>query len=134
MKTSVLFLLFSFFCSISALAQDEFFDDEPAPFSLTTKVMEGDASFSNANSEFQITASDGAVIRYDSGFDIPAGETVRFIQPSVDATVINEIIQQTPSQIEGNILANGKVVLLNSSGIVFGKDSVVRWANCMRSG
>jgi filamentous hemagglutinin family protein len=125
MKTSVLFLLFSFFCTIPALAQDELFDDEPAPFSLLTKVMEGDASFSNANSEFQITASDGAVIRYDSGFDIPAGETVRFIQPSVDATVINEIIQQTPSQIEGNILANGKVVLLNSSGIVFGKDSVV---------
>jgi filamentous hemagglutinin family protein len=127
MKPSVLFLLFSLFCSISAspLAQDEFFEDEPAPFSLTTKVMEGDASFSNANSEFQITASDGAVIRYDSGFDIPAGETVRFIQPSVDATVINEIIQQTPSQIEGNIFANGKVVLLNSSGIVFGKDSVV---------
>lgn len=125
MKTSVLFLLFSFFCTIPALAQDELFDDEPAPFSLLTKVMEGDASFSNANSEFQITASDGAVIRYDSGFDIPAGETVRFIQPSVDATVINEIIQRTPSQINGNILANGKVVLLNSSGIVFGKDSVV---------
>ena len=59
------------------------------------------------------------------GFDIPAGETVRFIQPSVDATVINEIIQQTPSKIDGNIFANGKVVLLNSSGIVFGKDSVV---------
>lgn len=125
MKPSVLFLLFSFFCSISALASDEFFDDEPTPFSLTTKVMEGDASFSNANSEFQITASDGAVIRYDLGFDIPAGETVRFIQPSVDATVINEIIQQTPSKIDGNIFANGKVVLLNSSGIVFGKDSVV---------
>jgi filamentous hemagglutinin family protein len=125
MKPSVLFLLFSFFCSISALAQDELFDDEPAPFSLITKVMEGDASFSNANSQFQITASDGAVIRYDSGFNIPAGETVRFIQPSVDATVINEIIQQTPSQIDGNIFANGKVVLLNSSGIVFGKDSVV---------
>ena len=125
MKPSVLFLLFSFFCSISTLAQDEFFDDEPTPFSLMTKVMEGDASFSNANSEFHITASDGAVIRYDSGFDIPAGETVRFIQPSVDATVINEIIQQTPSKIDGNIFANGKVVLLNSSGIVFGKDSVV---------
>ena len=39
--------------------------------------------------------------------------------------MINEIIQQTPSQIDGNIFANGKVVLLNSSGIVFGKDSVV---------
>ena len=58
-------------------------------------------------------------------FDIPAGETVRFIQPGSDATVVNKILAQTPSLIEGNLFGNGKVVLLNPFGVVFGESAVV---------
>ena len=95
-------------------------DDTPAGFALDSmEVQSGEAQWGTVNNEFQITASDGAQIQYFSGFDIPTGETVRFIQPSADATVINQIMTQTPTQIDGNLIANGKVVLLNSSGIVF---------------
>lgn len=101
-------------------------DDTPAGFALDAmEVQSGEAQWGTVNNEFQITASDGAQIQYFSGFDIPTGETVRFIQPSADATVINQIMTQTPTQIDGNLIANGKVVLLNSSGIVFGKGAVV---------
>lgn len=88
-------------------------------------LQSGEAQWATVSNEFQITASDGAHIQYLSGFDIPSGETVRFIQPSAEATVINEILGSTPTQIEGNLYANGKVVLFNSSGIVFGENSVV---------
>lgn len=88
-------------------------------------LQSGEAQWATVSNEFQITASDGAHIQYLSGFDIPSGETVRFIQPSAEATVINEILASTPTQIEGNLYGNGKVVLFNSSGIVFGENSVV---------
>jgi filamentous hemagglutinin family protein len=107
-----------------------FVDDEPGAFALDAmKVQSGQAEWATVGNEFQITASDGALIQYFGGFDIPAGETVRFIQPSSDATVINEIFTDphfgTVSQIDGNLFANGKVVLFNSAGIVFGETSVV---------
>ena len=107
-----------------------FADDEVAGFALDTMdVQSGEAQWATVGNEFQITASDGALIQYFAGFDIPAGETVRFIQPSSDATVINEIVTDpnfgAATQIDGNLFANGKVVLFNSAGIVFGETSVV---------
>ncbi len=104
----------------------DFVDDEPAAFALDAMdVQSGEAQWATVGNEFQITASDGALIQYFGGFDIPAGETVRFIQPSTDATVINEILTKAPTQIDGNLHGNGKVVLFNSAGIVFGENSVV---------
>ena len=104
-----------------------FVDDQPGAFALDAMdVQSGHAEWATVGNEFQITASDGARIQYFGGFDIPAGETVRFIQPSSDATVINEIFTDphfgTVSQIDGNLFANGKVVLFNSAGIVFGEN------------
>lgn len=95
------------------------------PDSAATEIQSGNVSFESLTNELQITASDGAVIEYWGGMDISAEETVRFLQPSTEATVINQIMTQTPTQIDGNLIANGKVVLLNSSGIVFGKGAVV---------
>ena len=85
-----------------------------------TEIQVGNVSFESLSKELQITASDGAHIQYFDGLNISEGETVRFIQPSIEATVINEIMSEVPTQIDGNLFGNGKVVLLNSSGIVFG--------------
>ena len=106
---------------------DDFVDDDiTAGFTFDNySIQSGQASFSNLNGELQITASDEAVIKYGSGFDIPTGETVRFIQPSSQASVINNITNQIPTQIDGNLYGNGKVILLNDSGIVFGENAVV---------
>jgi len=95
------------------------------PDSAATEIQSGNVSFESLTNELQITASDGAVIEYWGGMDISAGETVRFIQPNTEATVINQIMTQTPTQIDGNLIANGRVVLFNSSGIVFGESAVV---------
>ena len=107
---------------------DEIDDFQKDQFSLFGEVSSGEASFSNVGNEFQITASDGAVINYWN-FDIPAGETVRFIQPGTDASVINQIgsplVPVEPTQIDGTLLGNGRVILLNSFGIVFGENAVV---------
>ena len=95
------------------------------PDTAATEIQAGTVSFESLTNELKITASDGAVIEYFGGMDISAGETVRFIQPSGEATVINQIMTQAPTQIDGSLIANGKVVLFNSSGIVFGENAVV---------
>ena len=101
-------------------------DGQEDGFSLLGNVSRGEVDFVRSDNEFQITASDGAVISYFN-FDSPAGETVRFIQPGSDATVINRIDSLIPAgtQIDGNLYANGKVVLLNPGGIMFGEDAMV---------
>ena len=69
-------------------------------------------------------ASDRAVIDWKS-FNIAPGEATRFKQPSVASAILNRIHDQNPSQILGNLSANGQVMLVNPNGMLFGKGSRV---------
>ncbi|MFI4886640.1 MAG: filamentous hemagglutinin N-terminal domain-containing protein [Steroidobacterales bacterium] len=56
-----------------------------------------------------------------SSFNVAGNETVRFVQPSSSSVALNNILSQSPSQIFGRIDANGRVVLVNPNGILFGR-------------
>jgi len=59
-------------------------------------------------------------------FNIGAGNSVRFIQPSSTAQALNRVIGlQGSTQILGTLTANGQVYIVNPQGVVFGKGSVV---------
>ena len=68
--------------------------------------------------------SDKATLNWQS-FNVGKENTVQFVQPSATSIALNRIYQQDPSQILGQITANGQVYLVNQNGFVFGKDSVV---------
>ena len=87
-------------------------------------VAAGSASFSGSNTHTNITASNGAVINY-SKFNVNAGHSVNFIQPSSSAKVLNRITGPDPSTINGSITANGHVYFVNPAGITFGAGSVI---------
>lgn len=87
-------------------------------------VVRGHASASASGSQLDITASRNAVINWQT-FNIAAGETTTFIQPSSRAVVWNQIFDQNPSQIWGSLNANGYVVLMNRNGFYFGPNSSV---------
>jgi len=89
-----------------------------------TESMQGNLSLDAVGKELQITAADGAILRHDS-FDVAADEIVRFIQPGSYARVLNRISSPTPSRIDGQLLANGHVYLVNPAGIIFGETSTV---------
>src|SRR5487761_2399165 len=104
------------------------------PAGLT--VGRGSGSAQQNGSHLTVTASQNAVLNWNS-FNIAAGETTTFIQPSATSIVWNRINDKNPSQIFGSLQANGVVVLLNSSGFYFGPNSfvsaaglVVSTANC----
>jgi len=69
-------------------------------------------------------SSDKAVIDWRS-FNINKGETTQFHQPTSSSLTVNRINDSNPSQILGNLKSNGNIILINQSGISFGKDAVV---------
>ncbi len=58
-------------------------------------------------------------------FDVGRQQTVQFQQPNASSVTLNRVINGVARQIAGHILANGQVVLVNGSGVVFTKDAVV---------
>lgn len=88
------------------------------------QVARGSATFQNSNGRTVITAADNTVINY-SRFDIQAGQSVQFIQPGADSRVLNRISSSAPTRIDGSLLANGRVYLVNPAGVVFGKNAVI---------
>jgi len=88
-------------------------------------VAQGIASFSSSGSQLTINqTSANAYINWQS-FNIGAGETTTFLQPSSTSLVWNQINDPNPSQILGNLNANGYVVLQNSSGFVIGGQAAI---------
>ena len=62
------------------------------------------------------------VINWDS-FNIAAGGSVQFKQPSSSAIALNRILGADPTSIYGNLLANGQVWIINGNGVMFGQGS-----------
>jgi len=60
-----------------------------------------------------------------NSFNIQPGETTSFVQPSANSVVFNFIGDARPSQIFGNLTANGSVILANSHGFYFGPNSMI---------
>ncbi|MBX7067542.1 MAG: filamentous hemagglutinin N-terminal domain-containing protein [Parachlamydiales bacterium] len=88
-------------------------------------VHSGSAQISQPdNQALQVIASDKAILDYKS-FDIGHEERVQFIQPSTQASVLNRVRGEKPSEIFGKLSSNGKVFLVNPNGIYFGPNAKV---------
>lgn len=88
-------------------------------------VTSGSASAQQVGSQLNVAVSQLAVLNWSS-FDIAAGETTTFLQPSSGSLVFNLIGGANPSQIFGNLNANGTVILENANGFYFGPNSMVK--------
>jgi filamentous hemagglutinin len=71
---------------------------------------------------------DKRVILNWSSFDVGAGYTVRFNQPT-GGSALNRIGSSDPSVILGNIEANAEVILYNANGMLFGRGATVNTGN-----
>ena len=87
-------------------------------------VMSGSGHAQQAGSQLNVTVSQAAILNWKS-FNIKAGETTTFLQPSANSVVFNEIGGANPSQIFGNLNANGTVILANANGFYFGPNSMI---------
>lgn len=88
------------------------------------QIVSGTAGINTVGNVMTITNSHNAIINWQ-GFSIGASETTKFIQPSALSAVLNRVTGGNPSQILGALQSNGKVLLINPSGIIFGAGSRV---------
>jgi filamentous hemagglutinin family protein len=65
-----------------------------------------------------------SVIHWQS-FSIPQGNATHFAQPNAQSTSINRVVTNNPSAIFGSLSSNGKLVVVNPSGITVGAGAVV---------
>ncbi|HTF15199.1 MAG TPA: filamentous hemagglutinin N-terminal domain-containing protein, partial [Burkholderiales bacterium] len=86
-------------------------------------VSSGSATFASSGNTLTITNSANAIINWQS-FSIGASEITRFLQSSGSSAVLNRVVGANgvipQSVIDGVLASNGRVFLLNSSGIVIG--------------
>ena len=100
---------------------------QPAPNAQPAggRVTAGTATITQAPAATTINqASSRAVVDWRS-FDVGSNQSVTFQQPSNTAVTLNRVDSANPSQIAGRIDANGQVVLVNQSGVVFNKGAQV---------
>jgi filamentous hemagglutinin family protein len=95
-------------------------------------VVNGDVTIDQNGATTIITASDHSIIEYSS-FDIGVNETVQFIQPHQLASVLNRIPSAMPTMINGALIANGRVYIVNPAGVFFGAGASVDVAGLVAS-
>ncbi|MDX2083961.1 MAG: filamentous hemagglutinin N-terminal domain-containing protein [Candidatus Melainabacteria bacterium] len=98
------------------------------------EVVSGNVSFNqvDANTLHVTSTSDLAVVKYNS-FNVAQGETVQFFLPSSTASIYNHIVGPGASLIQGNVLSNGGLVLVNNSGIQLAQSANIQAASAVLS-
>jgi filamentous hemagglutinin family protein len=89
-----------------------------------SKITRGDVSFSQDGNRLVVRASNGSIIEY-SRFSVEAGQIMQFIQPSATSTVLNRVTGAELSRIDGSLLSNGIVYLVNPQGIRIGNGALI---------
>ena len=68
--------------------------------------------------------SDRAIINWEA-FSIAEGELTQFLQPGADSAILNRVIADNPSALNGALRANGNVFLINPAGIMVGPGGAI---------
>ncbi|MCF3947486.1 beta strand repeat-containing protein, partial [Acidiphilium iwatense] len=89
------------------------------------RVVGGQASIAQAPGATTITQSSQRAALDWQSFNVGSNARVTFNQPSAQAIALNRVVSEDPSVIAGRIDANGQIVLMNQSGVVFTRGSQV---------
>jgi len=100
------------------------FADNPLPGG--GEIVSGSGSIDQSGNTMTVTQSSQRMIANWQDFSIGADASVSFHQPGADAVALNRVIGSDPSQILGNLNANGQVFLINPNGVVFGQGAQVQ--------
>ena len=77
--------------------------------------------------------SQNLILNWDS-YNVQANEAVNYRQPNANAQALNRILDHNPSQIFGQINANGRVLLVNPNGVFFKPGARVNVGGLVASG
>lgn len=89
------------------------------------QVAAGQAAITTAGSTMTIAQQTAQAIINWQNFGIGRGEAVHINQPNSQAMLLNRIVGSNPSEIFGQLTANGQVILVNPNGVFFRPGSSV---------
>src|SRR5260221_536142 len=99
-------------------------------------VSSGSAGFASSGNTLSVTNSANAIINWQS-FSIGVNEITRFVQSSASSAVLNRVVGANgvipQSVIDGVLSSNGRVFLINQSGILFGANARIDVAGFVAS-
>jgi filamentous hemagglutinin family protein len=83
------------------------------------QVVAGSGQISQSGTQLTINQGSDRLVTNWQSFNIGAGHSVQFNQPSASAVALNRVLGADVSSIQGALRANGQVFLLNPNGVVF---------------
>lgn len=83
-------------------------------------VVSGNGSILPAGNTTTIQQNSANMVIDWQSFNIQSGEQVNFLQPGTTSIALNRDFSGIPSEIFGDLNANGQVFLLNTAGILIG--------------
>ncbi len=89
------------------------------------QVAAGQCHGTTAGSTMTIAQQTAQAIINWQNFGIGSGEAVHINQPNSQAILLNRVIGSNPSEIFGQLTANGQVILVNPNGVFFRPGSSV---------
>ena len=121
-RTQICILISALVCTTSALG---------APH--VGEVVHGNAQINQQGNVTNILQNSGKAAINWQGFSVGANEVVNFHQPGAASVILNRVVGNERSVIQGALNANGQVFLINSNGILFTRGSQVNTAGFVAS-
>ena len=98
------------------------------------QIVGGVGSIHQSGLTTTIQQQTGAMAIDWNTFNVNVDERVQFQQPDVSSIALNRILDQLPSQINGRLDANGRIVLVNPNGLFFGNNASINVGGLIASG
>jgi filamentous hemagglutinin family protein len=109
----------------------------PAPLAAQSPVLDrvvaGGITIRQDPATTQVQQSQSRGIVDWRSFNVGSGHHVQFQQPSASAITLNRVTTPDPSTIAGRITANGRIAIVNQSGVVFSQGAQVEAAGLIVS-
>ena len=97
----------------------------PATLPQNGVVVGGAGAISASGNQMQVTQNTQNMIVNWQSFNIGQNAGVNFLQPNAQSAALNRVLSADPSYILGSLTANGRVFLVNPSGVLFGNGAQV---------
>lgn len=89
-------------------------------------VVSGRATFDRSvDKQLTVNQSTNKLITNWNSFDVGSAAKLSFIQPNSNSIALNRVTSGSPTEVFGQVTANGRLVLVNPNGIAFGRYSQV---------
>ena len=96
-------------------------------------ISSGAGTIESSGSSLTVTqATDKIVIDWES-FSVGNNESVIFLQPNSNSSALNNILGNSRTVVEGNLSANGQIVLSNPNGIYISPTAKINVASLIAS-